>query len=192
MKTIQNSVLACLSSVAFLLASCDPAKEFEAELNTIDSCLVELDSMDQLYQGIEFDSLVYMVDHIMENEEKIRKYYVSDTIDTQLGIYMNNCKGVRKSMKDVRGSQKLFAEEIAVLDTQFTNLKTDILNGVFNKEELKTYLATETDALSELSLKFYSFYDNQKSQSVIYYSAAPAVDEYVKKLIIPDADTVLF
>ncbi len=190
MKTIPNLVLASLSSAVFLLASCDPAKEFQAELKSIDSCLVELDSIDQLYQGIEFDSLVYMVAHILDNEEKIKKYYVSDTIDNNLCMYMNNCKGVRKSFKDLKGNQTKFAEEIAALDTQFTNLKTDILNGVFDKEEVKLYLATEMDALELFSLKFYSFYTNQKMQSAVFYDASPKVDEYVEKLVIPETDVI--
>jgi hypothetical protein len=192
MKTVSNLVLAGLSSVVFLLASCDPAKEFQTELKSIDSCLAELDSMDQLYHGIKFDSLNYMVSHILENEEKIKNYYVSDTVDMQLGIYMNNCKGVRKSLKDLRTSETLFAEEIAELDTQFTNLKADILNGVFDKEEVKTYLATELEALEKLSLTFYSFYTNQKMQSAIFYTASPKVDEYVEKLVIPETDAMLF
>jgi hypothetical protein len=190
MKTIPNLVLAVLSSAFFLLVSCDPAKEFQTELKSIDSCLVELDSIDQLYQGIEFDSLVYMVSHINENEEKIKKYYVSDTIDNNLGMYMNNCKGVRKSLKDLKGTQTKFAEEIAALDTQFTNLKTDILNGVFDKEEVNLYLTSEMESLELFSLKFYSFYANQKMQSIIFYSASPKVDEYVEKLVIPESDAM--
>lgn len=188
MKTISNLLLAVLSSAVFLLASCDPAKEFQTELKSIDSCMAELDSIEQLYQGIEFDSLVYMVSHILENEEKIKKYYVSDTINESLGMYMNNCKGVRKSFGNVTGNQREFGEEIALLDTQFTNLKADILNGVFDKEEVKSYLAAEMDALEKLSLTFYSFYTNQKMQSAIFYSASPKVDEYVEKLVIPETD----
>lgn len=192
MKFTKTLFIFSLSALALTVVSCDPAKEFEAEIKSIDSCLAELDTVDQLYQGIKFDSLEYMIEHIMENEEKMKKYYSSDTIDMELGIYMNNCKGVRKSMSDLRGNQLSFGNEIAFLDTQFTNLKTDILNGVHDKEDVKKYLAEEKDALTKLSLSFFSFYDNQKNQSAVFYIACPKVDEYVEKLVIPDVDSLAF
>jgi hypothetical protein len=190
MKPIQFFVFSVLSGMTFLVASCDPAKEFATELKTIDSSLAELDSIENLYNGIQFDSLSYMVRHIMENEDKIKRYYTSDTVDMQLGMYMNNCKGVRKSMKGISQNKTVFAEEIAALDTQFTNLKSDILNGLLEKEQVASYLAEELAALNKLSLSFYEFYDNQKVQSYVFYSASPQVDAYVAKLVIPENDTL--
>lgn len=170
---------------AFILAACDPAKEFEKEIKTIDSCLTELDKIEELYNGIQFDSLKYMVTHVLDNEAKMKEYYVADTVDMMLGSYMNSCKGVRKSMSDVDGNKIRFAQEIGALDTQFTNLKQDILNGVLSKEEIDKYLSVEMNDLKVFSISFYSFYDNQKNQSAVFYEASPKIDEYVSKLQIP-------
>jgi hypothetical protein len=175
----------------FLLTSCDPAKEFEAELNTVDSCLTELNKLDSLYKGIEFDSLTLMVKHIKQNESKMKKYYSSDTINMELGVLMNNSKGIRKSLKNIGGFRKDARAEIDALRLQFTNLRTDIVNGVLDKEQVKEYLAKEKDDLEKLNLSFMDFYNNQELQASLYYQTVPKVDEYVKQLNIPPGDTLV-
>lgn len=172
------------------MTSCDPAKEFEIELKVIDSCITEIDKIDILYKGIEFDSLQYMVDHVNHNEKMMKDYFVADTIDMLLGSYMNNCKGVRKSMGNIAVNKEEFGKEITAQYNQFSNLKTDILNGVLDKEQINNYLTTEKNSLSEFSFAFMNFYDNQKAQSQIYYQCVPFVDEYVKTLDIPSGDTL--
>lgn len=172
------------------MTSCDPAKEFETELKVIDSCITEIDKIDVLYKGIEFDSLQFMVDHVNQNEKLMKTYYTADTVDMLLGSYMNNCKGIRKSLGHIQVNQEEFAKEINAQYTQFSNLKTDILGGVLDKEQINTYLTTEKNSLSEFSFAFMNFYNNQKSQSQIYYQCVPFVDEYVKTLNIPSGDTL--
>src|SRR5688572_27625077 len=119
MKTFAHLFIISLSLSALTLVSCDPAKEFEAELKTIDSSLVVLDSIEQTYKGINFDTLDVMVKHVLDNEAKMKNFYASDTIDQQLGILMNNCKGIRKSMKNVKGKGLAFNDEIFALRKQF-------------------------------------------------------------------------
>lgn len=172
------------------LTSCDPAKEFETELKVIDSCMTEIDKMDILYKGIEFDSLQFMVDHVNHNEKMMKDYFVADTIDMLLGSYMNNCKGIRKSLGHIQVNHDEFAKEITAQYNQFSNLKTDILGGVLDKEQINNYLTTEKNSLSEFTFAFMNFYNNQKSQSQIYYQCIPFVDDYVKKLNIPSGDTL--
>jgi len=185
MKSFSKIILPfCFLTV--MVSSCDPAKKFESELNTIDSCVVMLNEIDSLYKGIKFDSLSLMVSHINTNEEYMQKYYKSDTIDQLLADYMNNCKGFRKSFKNLEATKTEFTEEIAAINLQLANLKTDILNGVFDKEEIAGYLAAEKEALNNLNLKFSEFYTTQKEQTNIYYLAVPFVDNYVKALNISE------
>lgn len=179
--------VAMLGSIS--LVSCDPAKEFATEIKTIDSCIAELDTLDQLYKGIEFDSLSFMLAHINENEELLKNNYKSDTINLELGVLMNNCKGVRKSMKNIEGNRKSLADEIAALNVQFKNLKADILNGALDKEQIAEYLLEERQALATLDNSFMSFYENQRMQSQVYYYAVPKVDEYIKTLNITGEDS---
>jgi len=171
-------------------ASCDPAKEFEAELKTIDSCMTRIDELEKMYMEINFDSLQLMVDHIMYNEDMMKKYYKSDTVNRDLGIYMNNCKGFRKSLKDLHGKQVGFQDEIFALRVQFKNMKTDIMNGALTKEQVADYLPAEKEAVNNLDLRLVEFYELQKSQIPIYHDAVPVVDMYVSTLVVPDSNAV--
>ena len=65
-------------SLGFLIlgiTSCNSAAKFKAELEEIDSCVVILDSIEIKYNGIEFDSLRIMVEHILNNEEMISQLH---------------------------------------------------------------------------------------------------------------------
>lgn len=188
MKLPVKIIVLTLAFSAITLTSCDPAKKFADEISDIDSCQAVLDSVDNLYQSINFDSLEYMVNHVLENEAKFKKYYSSDTVDMTLGSYMNSCKGVRKSLKDIRGFEMSFKNEIAILDSQFTNLKTDILNDLYSKDEIKTYLDEEKLALQKFCNSFDGFYVNQKEQAAVFYLASPYVDAYVANMNIPEED----
>ncbi|MBL7899733.1 MAG: hypothetical protein JNJ99_14435 [Crocinitomicaceae bacterium] len=171
-------------------AACDPAKEFEAELKTIDSCMTRIDELERMYMEINFDSLQLMVDHIMHNEDMMKKYYKSDTVNRELGMYMNNCKGFRKTLKDLHGKQVGFQDEIFALRVQFKNMKTDLMNGAMTKEQAAEYLPAEMEAVQNLDIRLVEFFDLQKSQIPIYYEAVPVVDMYVSALAISDSNSV--
>lgn len=179
-----------IACFAFVISSCDPAKEFETEIKSIDSCISVLDKIDSLFKGIEFDSLNVMVDHVNNNEELMREYYTSDTIDQLLGSYMNSCKGIRKSLNNLETTKTDFADEIAAIYSQLNNLKTDVSNGVFEKKEIDKYLATEKEALNKLNLSFTEFYTIQRDQKGVYYLCVPFVDGYVNALNVPGEDTL--
>ena len=165
-----------------LLSSCDPADKYATEIEQIDSCLLVLDDIEERFNGIEFDSLAYMVTHVLNNEDSVKKYYTPDTLSMDIGIRMNDCKGIRKSMKGVKVKQEEFSMEISQLRLQFENLKEDIANGVLKDEQVKDYLVTETKDLEVLNLSFTAFYELQELQSQYYYASSPIIDEFIADL----------
>ena len=52
----------------------------------------------------------------------------------------------------------MFGDELNAIKHQFIDLKKDIMNGVFKKEQVTEYLAVEKAALDKVSLSFGSFY----------------------------------
>ncbi|MBK7128142.1 MAG: hypothetical protein IPM74_13060 [Crocinitomicaceae bacterium] len=191
MKKMKKGIFLMLAaSLCVTISSCDPAKKYANEIEKIDSCLTVIDEYDSLYHTIQFDSLQWMVNHVLENENAIKQYGVSDTVPQLLGSWMNNCKGVRKSLKDIGGNKMKFNDEIFFMRRQFTNLKTDIINGVYDKDEIEKYLKIETEALTNFGVMFGDFYDLQKSQSAIFYDAVPNVDAYVLLIKNEHGDTM--
>jgi hypothetical protein len=164
------------------LSSCDPAEKYKTEIAEIDSCLVVLDSIETKFNGIEFDSLQMMVDHVLMNEDTIEKYYKPDTVSLEIGIRMNDSKGIRKTLKNLDQKERVFREEIDAMKAQLENLKNDVSNGVLAKEKIDEYLATEKMDLNVLNLSFNDFYTLQETQCVFYYASVPIIDEFIIKL----------
>lgn len=181
-KTMRTLSFYCLGLILIFLSSCDPANKYSAEIESIDSCLVVLDELEEKQSKIEYDSLDYMVKHIAENEAVIKALYQPDTLSIDFGRKMNDCKGVRKSLKDAGKSKDLYSLEIDQLKTQFINLKNDIENGVLKDEQLKEYLEIEKKDLSVLTISFNAFYDLQESQKSFFYNSCPSIDDFVAKL----------
>lgn len=176
-------------SVLVMTTSCDPSKQFETEIQEIDSCITVIDEMEERLEGIKFDSLMIMVDHVKMNEDRMEMYYKPDTLNEDLGKLMNECKGIRKNMTDLKGKKSYFADEMNAVKYQFKTLKEDVKNGVYEKEEIDQYLAKEKTDLEVVSLTFNDFDRMQKSQSDRYYYAVPKVDAYLKEMI-GKSDTV--
>jgi hypothetical protein len=175
--------IAAFSVLVISISSCNPADKYEAEIAEIDSCLALLDSIEIKYNGIEFDSLKMMVEHVKANEDSIHKYYRPDTLSLEVGTKMNESKGVRKKLSDVDQRQRAFDIEIPATRKQLMTLKTDISNGVLSEDKIKQYLMEEKDAFNKLNIAFKNFYTMQKQQKSYYYAAVPYIDKLIEQLI---------
>lgn len=167
---------------ALVFTSCDPASKFKTEIAQIDSCLVEIDSLEQLYDGIDFDSLRMMVDHVRNNEQLIKKYYIPDTLNEEFGRQMNDAKSVRKSLKNLDKHEMTYGDEINAVKHQFLDLKEDILNGLFDKEQIKKYLDAEIVALKKVDLAFTGFHTMIEAEKFRYNTVVPEIDAFIAEL----------
>ncbi len=107
-----------LLSVLIVGTSCDPAKEFKTEITEIDSCITAIEEMESRLEGINFDSLMIMVNHVKQNEGQLQLYYRPDTLNEELGSLMNECKGIRKQMSNSGGKQLLYTDEMNAVKHQ--------------------------------------------------------------------------
>jgi septal ring factor EnvC (AmiA/AmiB activator) len=162
--------------------ACDSTANSE-EIASIDSCLNVIDSLEGVVNGIKFDSLKLMADHVNKNEELIKEYYQPDTLNEEFGRLMNDCKGIRKLLSGSKMKEKQFNEEIAALRKQFNDLKTDAQNGLFTDEELGRNLKKEQGDLNILYMSLTDFDSIQKKRSQAYYSEVPKVDTFIANLI---------
>ncbi len=164
------------------LTSCDPNKEFKVELNEVDSCLALVDSMETLFDGIDFDTLNYMLDHVLYNESVIKEKYNPDTLSEWIGKRMNESKWIRKALKNIENDEVRYGDELNAVKHQFLDLKEDIKNGIFNREQVEQYLAVEKKALSKVSLAFGGFYAMQNAEIDRFEFVQPAIDSLVETL----------
>ena len=175
--------------ILFIFAACNPANEFETELSEIDSLIAHIEKREAELDGIEFDSLKMMVDHVNKNEELIGQYYRPDTLDEDFGRLMNECKGIRKKLTNLDKKYIDYGDEMNAIKHQFMDLKEDILNGILGKEKIDEYLTKEKKDWEVTELTFVEFNEMQKKQSKVYYVSVPKVDQYLER-IITESDTL--
>ncbi|MCB9224425.1 MAG: hypothetical protein R2780_06165 [Crocinitomicaceae bacterium] len=173
---------ALLALVLSLFSACSPSSKYKAEIAQIDSCLTMLDSLEEVFNGIEFDSLTLMVNHVKANEDSIHKYYYPDTLSREIGMRMTECKGIRKQLQNREVQKETFTNEFPATRKQLNNLKSDITNGVLSEEKVKQYVEVEVNAFNDLNLAFTNFYEMQELQKLFYYSAVPVIDALIEQI----------
>lgn len=170
-------------AISIITASCNNSDKFKNEIKEIDTYVFKLDSVETLINGINFDSLVYMQKEASKNEATIKKHYAPDTIDMVFAEKLNFNKAVRKSLNAVLKNKSDMLIEITELKSQFTDLKKDISEGLYNIDQIKTYMLAETLDYSLLELSFKNFNTNQIKQKANFYYANPQIAEYATQLI---------
>ncbi|MFT5820999.1 MAG: hypothetical protein ACI8ZM_002247 [Crocinitomix sp.] len=181
MNTVTKFVF-LLIVVPLITFSCDPSKEFKAELDDIDVHLAHLDSLENILDGIDFDSLSIMVDHVKANEAEIKELYTPDTLNEDFGRQMNDCKAIRKNLGNVGKDEGLYGDELNAIKHQFLDLKDDLQNGILSKDQITGYVAVEKAALDKVSLSFGSFYNMVSAERYRYHVVVPKVDEFIAEM----------
>lgn len=176
MKTFSGLVI---SIMLLGFTACSPSNQYDKELAQIDSCLVVLDSIENQFNGIEFDSLKLMVDHVLMNEDSLKKYYKPDTLSTYIGTRMTECKGIRKTMQSLEMKENNFRTEIDAQKKQFSDLRSDIEEGVLTQEKINEYLDKELISLAALNESFSQFYYMQSTNKRYYYFSVPVIDSLI-------------
>lgn len=180
------SLIFIIGILGFSIVSCDSAAKFKTEIAEIDSCLAVLDTLEGKFDGIEFDSLALIVDHVKFNEKMIKENYVSDTINEELGRNMNKCKGIRKFFDDPGKERNKFKQEILDLRAQLENLKSDISDGILKKEKIDLYINNEKNDLNIFNMSFSEYHEKQILTFEIYYTVVPELDAFIEVMMSKD------
>jgi len=182
---MKNAFLILILGAIFV--ACSPERKYAKELAEINDSKKSLDSLDELYSTIKFDSLIVIQKAASKSEKIIKRHYTADTISIALAQRLQFIKSVRKSLNSVVVKRAALKNEIETLKTQFKNLESDIKNGILSHEQIKTYLVEETTAHKALSENISNLLSNQKKQLKDFYFAYPLVEEYVE-IIKPKED----
>ena len=179
-------VIVLVGILVVSMTSCNPANKYKSEISEIDSCLAVLDTIESNFDGINFDSLAIIVEHVNANEIFIKNNYVSDTVNQVLGKNLNQCKGIRKFFVSPQNVRNKYKGEILDLNEQFENLKLDILNGILEDEKMHKYISTEESDLNIFNLGFTEYYEKSKLAFDVYYNVVPQIDVFIEELMAKD------
>ncbi|MFK8039125.1 MAG: hypothetical protein AB8B74_12595 [Crocinitomicaceae bacterium] len=179
--------IATILFLGLIFAACNPEKKYASEIATIKTYEKSLDSLGEVYLAVKFDSLIMIQKQAQDYEKSIKTYYMADTISQDLASKLQYIKSVRKSLTNINVKKVSIGKELFALKTQFDNLKTDIIAGVFSAEQVTNYIAEEKQAYQALSLTISTLVNNEAKQLKDFKYAYPTVSEYVE-IIKPKED----
>jgi len=169
-------VLAGLALGAMVIGCSNPAKEFEAELEVVDS----LQTIVQTYQeGIdaidaeEMENLAKEVDRqysfVTENfkDTSARDFWVRD---------VSYYKGVMKTFTHFAQGQEKVKEELAENEKQLSTLKNSIEDGKLERPEVEKYLTEEVNAVQQTQMHYNKIVPNLATQRKLYEEFKPKMD----------------
>lgn len=160
--------------------SCNESK-FKAELKTIDSLNVVLDSV-QIKMG-EIDTVIIKKAYkeYLANIALLNKYF-NDKKEDSTWQLMGSYGAVKTSLKPFTKNYTEYYSEIEYSRKQIDSLKSDIESGNLEKEKIKEYTKTEAEAVSKLMIIVVSSVDGAKTGLKLLDSLNPKVDKVIERL----------
>lgn len=132
-----------------LLASCvDLEKSTQTE--RIDAMNTTLDSIEVVIAEHAFDSLLQMQQNSYAIENRVKNYYVSDTINLALGRKMDAFKKMRKNMKPLAKARLAINSSIAEERVSLKHLLIDINGSNGDREKYNEYIQYEQAKVDQL------------------------------------------
>ena len=134
---------------ALLLSSCMDLKTSK-QLDAITAMNKTIDSLETVFNENKLDSVAKISLSAYSIENRIKKYYVSDTINMEFGRKMDAFKVMRRNLAPIGKAQQSIPQSIEEEREKLKDLKADIENGDGKREEYDKYIAFEQDKVKQL------------------------------------------
>ncbi|WP_417603315.1 hypothetical protein [Owenweeksia hongkongensis] len=169
-------VLAGLALGAMVIGCSNPAKEFKAELEAIDSLqtIVEvnkigIDSIDVEEMNALAEEVDRQYTFVTENfkDTTARAFWVRD---------VSYYKGVMKTFTHFAKGQEKVKAELAENEKQLSTLKNSIEDGKLERTEVEKYLKEEVHAVQQTQMHYNKIVPNLADQRKLYKEFKPKMD----------------
>ncbi len=132
-----------------LLASCVDLEK-STQIESIDAMNSTLDSIEIVLEEHTFDSLFPMQRNSYAIENRVKNYYVSDTIDLALGRKMDAFKKMRKNMEPLARARQTLLSSIKEERLSLIDLQNDIDGSNGEREKYGEFIQFEEAKLDQL------------------------------------------
>ncbi|MFH0865251.1 MAG: hypothetical protein V1904_03600 [Bacteroidota bacterium] len=173
-------IIALTLALPAVFFSCNESK-YRAELKTIDSLNIVLDSIHNKLGEIDTILIKKEYKEYLGNIELLKKYFNDKKEDSTWKI-MTSYGAVKSSLKQFISDYPGFYSEISFSRTQLDSLKKDIKSGDLEKEKIKEYTKTESEFVSKLETLVNLSVGRAKLKLELLDSLNPEVTEVIGKL----------
>lgn len=135
--------------LGFLVVSCADIQRTE-QLSKIDAMNETLDSLEQVFITHQIDTMAQLKHSAYQVENRIKTYYVSDTINMELGRKMDEFKKMRKRFGPMGRATGMITNGIKEEREKLELLKNDIDNGNGERDKYDEHLQFEQGKVDQL------------------------------------------
>ena len=151
-------------------------------LNQIDKMQHQLDSMEDLTQQHQIDTLHLIILKIRNKIEEVRKYYIPDTIDYEVAEMMNAFKETRKALASNDKNLSKVKTSIPEVRQKLEDLSFDIENGVGSRDKYNEYVDFEKNKVARIA-DILSYYIKTKDKYLtLFFELDPKIDDFINTI----------
>ena len=142
-----KSILLVLS--VFFLLGC--SVDYKQELADLGEFEFYLKSMENSFEAVDKEKVNKAVKAYKHNISQLKKYYYADTVEKEFVQLVNKYKGIKKGSKGLSRDDENIQSNLTTMTKQLSSLRTDIENGLLNKDSIQQYLLNEKGNLNQLN-----------------------------------------
>lgn len=165
-----------------LLFSCSDLQKSD-QLASISDLNNQLDSIEQVWEEHKIDSLPQWELSVYDIENRIKKNYVSDTIDMELGRKMDAFKVLRRQFKPLGKAMNALKTGISEERESLEKLRSDIEEGNGERGKYDEFIAFEKEKVNQLVTLSTDFVDTKQQCLDTYEELYPELNAFSWSLI---------
>lgn len=179
---MKRSLVALFGFCVLFLTSCMDL-ETSKQLETIASLNQTIDSIETVFKEHKLDSIAKISLRAYSIENRIKKYYRSDTINMEFGRKMDAFKVMRRTLKPLRKSITLIPEFIAEEREALKKLKADIENGDGKRAKYAEYITSEEVKVSQLRVLLNEYVETKETSLNTYNELYDELNDFSMSLV---------
>ena len=169
-------------TIISLLFSCSDLNKSD-QLASISDLNNQLDSIEQVWEDNKIDTLAQWELSVYDVENRIKKYYVSDTIDMEFGRKMDAFKVLRRQFKPLGKAINALRTGIAEERESLEKLKTDIEEGNGERGKYDEFIAFEKEKVNQLVTLSTDFVETKQKCLDTYEELYPELNAFSWSLV---------
>lgn len=165
-----------------ILFGCSDLKKSD-QLAQITELEAQLDSLEAIWEENKIDSLAQWSLSVYDVENRIKKYYVSDTIDMEFGRKMDAFKVLRRQLGPLGKAMNALNTGIKEERVQLEKLSSDIENSNGKRGKYDEYITFETKKVDQLKTLATDFVETKQKAVDTYNELYQELNEFSWSLV---------
>lgn len=179
---MKGSLIAFIGICLLFLTSCMDL-ETSNQLEAIASLNQTIDSVETVFNEHKLDSIATISLSAYDVENRIKKYYHSDTINLKLGRKMDAFKVMRRTLGPLGKSNQIIPKSIESERLKLKELKIDIENGDGKREKYAEYITFEEVKVSQLRSLLNEYVETKETSLKTYHDLYDELNDFSMSLL---------